>query len=73
MQKKYKGGNSEEETYVRHAIQLGAIDQLHRALKTSPKLGNNHLLKYAEQNSDEDNKEDIIEIIKFAILNTKNE
>lgn len=31
MQKKYKGGNSEEETYVRDAIQLGAIDQLHRA------------------------------------------
>lgn len=63
--KKYKGGTSDEkEAYVKEAIGLGAIDQLERALKVDPNLANESLLKYAEDNSDVDNKEDIIGIIQ---------
>ena len=63
--KKYKGGNShEKDTYVKDAIELGAIDQLERALKVDPSLANESLLKYAEDKSDVDNKEDIIGIIQ---------
>lgn len=68
--KKYKGGNSDEkDAYVKDAIELGAIDQLERALKVDPSLANESLLKYAEDKSDVDNKEDIIGIIQDTMNN----
>ena len=64
--RKYKkrGGNKEILKYVKDAIKLGAIDQLERALDLHPELATPELLKYAETNSDEDNKDDIILIIE---------
>ena len=54
----------EGEKYVKDAISNGFIDQLDRALYLYPKLATPELLKYAETNSDEDNKDDIILIIE---------
>ena len=64
-----KGGADSNQTidtpeeYVKYAINKGFIDQLDRALQSNPELATPELLKYAETNSDEDNKEDIINII----------
>ena len=61
----HKGGNSDEkDVYVKDAIEKGLIDQLQGALKVDPNLANESLLKYAEDNSDVDNKKDIIGIIQ---------
>ena len=62
--RKKRGGNQTVLEYVKDAIKLGTIDQLERALKLNPELATPELLEYAESNSDEDNKDDIILIIK---------
>lgn len=62
--RKKRGGNQERLEYVKDAIKIGAIDQLERALTLYPELATPKLLKYAETNSDEDNKEEIIQMIK---------
>ena len=64
--RKYKkrGGNKEILKYVKYAINKGFIDHLGRALDLHPELATPELLKYAETNSDEDNKDDIILIIQ---------
>ena len=64
--RKYKkrGGNKEILKYVKYAINKGFIDHLGRALDLHPELATPELLKYAETNSDEDNKDDIILIIE---------
>jgi len=72
--RKYKkrGGNNkreEGEKYVKDAISNGFIDQLDRALKLNPELATPELLNYAQTNSDKDNKDDIILIIKDKMKN----
>jgi len=72
--RKYKkrGGNNkreEGEKYVKDAISNGFIDQLDRALYLYPKLATPELLNYAQKNSDKDNKDEIILIIKDKMNN----
>ena len=62
--RKKRGGNKEREKYVKYAIYKGFIDQLEGALKLNPELATPELLNYAQKNSDKDNKDEIIEMIK---------
>ena len=70
--RKRRGGNNTQKLkFIKETIKEGNIKYLERALQNNPELASQNLLKYAQTNSDEDLKDEIIGMIEDTILENK--